>query len=75
MTKKIHTRQKRRALSPSHIGAIKSHSRIRLKRPKTFLTKEKAVSYAEQNKMKNYDIVNMRVGDKKKGKFKVVASK
>jgi hypothetical protein len=46
--------------------------RNRKKRPKTFRTEEGAKKWAEEKKMKDYKIINLRNPGSKKNKFKVV---
>ncbi|MBS3143310.1 hypothetical protein J4446_00310 [Candidatus Woesearchaeota archaeon] len=68
--KKIHTRVKRRlglAHNKRHVKKIKKV------RPKTFKTEESAKKYADVKGIKNYELVNLKIGSKRK--LKVVSKK
>jgi len=69
---KIHTRAKRKTGAGTHRAKPVAASRIRKKRPKTFSTEELAKKWAEANKVKKFKIVDLRIGDRKKKKFKIV---
>jgi len=69
---KVHTRAKRKARSASHIGGVVPYSRVRKKRLKTFKSEELAKKWAKKNKIKSYDLVNLRIGERKDKKFKIV---
>lgn len=60
---KTHTRTKRR-LGLAH--NLRHKKRIKKNRPKTFKTEESAKKYAESKGLKEYDLVNLKLGDKKK---------
>jgi hypothetical protein len=61
--KKIHTREKRK-LGLTHNRSHKK--RIKVNKPKTFKTEASAKKYAEFQGLKSYDLVNLKIGDKKK---------
>ncbi len=65
---KLHTRQKRQRGIASHTKG-KRKLLLRKKRPKTFLTEEKAKAYAEKNNMQNYEIKRLKFGLSKKLKI------
>lgn len=66
--KKMHTREKRK-LGLSRNASHKK--RIKKNRPKTFRNEESAKKYAESKGMKNYDLINLKIGGNQK-KLKVV---
>jgi len=67
--KKIHTRAKRKL----KLSKNKSHKkRIKKNRPKTFRNEESARKYAESKGIKNYNLVNLKLGGNQK-KLKVVS--
>ena len=64
----MHTRTKRK-LGLAH---NKSHKkRVKKNGPKTFKTEESAKKYAEAKGIKNYELVNLKIGGDKK-KLKIV---
>jgi len=50
-----------------------SRGRSRIKRPKTFTSEDSARQYAEKQGLSSYKIVNMRISDGAKPKFKIVS--
>jgi len=66
--KKMHTRMKRK-LGLAHNKRHKK--RVKKIKPKTFKTEASAKKYAEFKGIKNYELVNLRIGEGKK-KLKVV---
>lgn len=64
--KKMHTRMKRK-LGLSHNRRHKK--RVKKNKPKTFKTEASAKKYAEVKGIKKYDIVNLKLGEKKKLKI------
>ena len=58
-----------------HKPILLHRGRGRKRRPKTFNTEEGARKWAEENKIKNYEIVNMNYTGSKSNKFKVVEKK
>jgi hypothetical protein len=69
---KVHTRAKRKTGAGTHRRKPVSFSRKRKKRPKTFSSEELARVWAEKNKIKNYELVDLRGGGSKKKKIKIV---
>ena len=69
---KIHTKVKRKTGAGTHRRKPVSSSRKRKKRPKTFSSEKLAKAWAEKNKIKNYELVNLRIGDRKDKKIKIV---
>ena len=67
---KMHTRMKRK-LGLAHNKRHKK--RVKKEKPKTFKTEASAKKYAEVKGIKNYEIVNLKLGDKKK--LKIVPKK
>jgi len=67
---KMHTRRKRK-LGLAH--NLSHKKRVKKDRPKTFKTEVSAKKYAEVKGIKNYELVNMKLGDKKK--LKIVSKK
>lgn len=64
--KKIHTRVKRK-LGLAH--NLRHKKRAKKNRPKTFRTEASAKKYAEFKGIKDYEIVNLQLGNKKKLKI------
>lgn len=50
-----------------------NRGRHRAKRPKTFASEQNAIAYAQQKGLKKYKIVNIKLSDQARPKFKVVA--
>lgn len=69
---KVHTRIKRKTGAGTHRRKPVSFSRIRKKRPKTFSSEKLAKAWAEKNKIKDYKLVNLRIGESKNKKIKIV---
>jgi len=66
--KKMHTRMKRKLGLPHN----KSHKkRVKKNKPKTFKTEASLKKYAEAKGIKNYEVVNLKIGGDKK-KLKIV---
>ena len=69
---KIHTREKRKMASPTHLGSARPENRDRKKRPKTFKSEESATKWAESHGLKKFELKNIRIGTKDK-KIRVIA--
>ena len=69
---KIHTKAKRKTGAGTHRRKPVSPSRKRKKRPKTFSSEDLAKKWAEKNNIKNYELVNLRIGNRKDKKIKIV---
>jgi len=69
---KVHTKIKRKTGAGTHRRKPVSFSRLRKKRPKTFSSKPLAEAWAKDNKIKDYDLVDMRIGNCKKKKIKII---
>jgi hypothetical protein len=67
---KIHTRIKRK-LGLAH--NLRHKKKLKKIRPKTFGTEESAKKYAESKGIKDYNIINLKLGNKKK--LKIVPKK
>ncbi len=66
---KLHTRLKRKyRLSKLHRHSIKE----RVNKPKAFKTEESAKIWAEKNKIKNYELINIKGQNSKGKKIKIV---
>lgn len=66
---KIHTRLKRKyRISRFHRHKIKE----RINKPKAFKTEESARIWAEKNKIKDYELINIKGQDSKSKKIKIV---
>jgi hypothetical protein len=63
---KLHTRMKRKLKLAHNLRHKKRKKKIR---PKTFKTEASAKKYAEIMGIKNYEIVNLKLGNKKKLKI------
>lgn len=72
MVKKTHAKQKRMARSATHLRNIRGANRIRAKRPRTFKSEEAAKAWAEKNKIKKFELVNIRGEHREDKKIKVV---
>ncbi|MEA3378002.1 MAG: hypothetical protein U9Q69_00010 [Nanoarchaeota archaeon] len=70
---KIHAKQKRMSNSATHLKGIRSNSRNRKKRPKTFKSEAAAKGWAEKNSLKKFKLVNLRLESSKDKKIKIVA--
>lgn len=57
---------------PKDKPILLNRGRARVKRPKTFKSEEALKTYAKANGIDKYTIVNLRVNDKVKPKFKIV---
>jgi len=68
---KIHTREKRKMASPTHLGSARPENRNRKKRPKTFTSEESAKKWAESKGIKTFELKNLRLGTKDK-KIRVI---
>lgn len=68
---KVHTREKRKMASPTHLSSARPENRERKKRPKTFSSEEIAKKWAESRGIKKYELKNLRIGTKDK-KIKVI---
>lgn len=69
---KIHTRQKRKMASPTHLGTARPENRNRKKRARTFKSEETAKKWAEAQGMTKFELKNLRIGTKDK-KIQVIA--
>ncbi len=69
---KIHTREKRKMASPTHLGSARPENRKRKTRPKTFKSEESATKWAEAQGIKKFELKNIRIGTKDK-KIRVVS--
>ena len=66
---KVHTRIKRKY----NLSRFRSHTnKLRTtKRPKTFKTEESAKKWAENNNIKNYELINLKNPENKLKKIKI----
>ena len=68
---KVHTRAKRKAGGATGLRVTRPRNRVRKPRPKTFESEEIAQKWAEAQGFKEYELKNLRIGDKDK-KIRVV---
>ncbi len=69
---KIHTRAKRRQGGASHLKKPRPATRQRKARPRTFKSEESARKWAESQGLKDFELKNLRIGEKDK-KIRVIA--
>lgn len=72
MVKKTHAKQKRMSRSATHLRNIRGATRKRAKRPRTFKSEKAAKAWAEKNKIKKFELVNLRGEHRTDKKIKVV---
>lgn len=63
---KVHTREKRKMASPTHLASARPENRERKKRPKSFKSQEAATKWAESKGIKKFELKNLRLGIKDK---------
>ena len=63
---KVHTRVKRRNGSATGLKSLRTATRIRKARPKSFASEDNANKWAEAQGIKNYTLKNLRIGEKDK---------
>jgi hypothetical protein len=64
MAKKMHTREKRRRGLPSHRAYSWTHSFAKTRGEKTFKSEESANKWAEENKIKDFELVKVKKNKK-----------
>ncbi len=63
---KVHTREKRKMASPTHLSSARPENRERKKRPRTFTSEESAKKWAEKQGITKFELRNLRRGTKDK---------
>ena len=63
---KIHTRAKRRAGGPSHLGNTRPATRARKPRPRSFSSEEIAEKWAKSKGIEKYTLKNLSIGENQK---------
>ena len=70
---KIHTRTKRKYNVAHNKRGVQTKKRK--KRPKTFKSEESAKKWAENNKIKDYELINLKSSESKTKKIRVIPKK